>query len=80
MQIRKSKQPKIQQNNYPGSVASYNTRLILQRPRAHTGQQRQGWRRGIVVSGVRRTNKVNPRRARLVTREVTVSEWVYHLA
>jgi len=26
MQIRKSKQPKIQQNNYPGSVASYNTR------------------------------------------------------
>jgi len=26
IQIRKSKQPKIQQNkNYPGSVASYNT-------------------------------------------------------
>jgi len=24
-----------------------------------------GWRRGVVVSGVRRMNKVNPRRARL---------------
>ena len=30
------------------------------------------WRRGVVVSGVRRTSEVNPRRARLVPRWVTV--------
>ena len=32
-----------------------------------------GWRRGIVVSGVRRMNEVNARRARLVPGWVTVS-------
>ena len=31
-----------------------------------------GWRRGAVVSGVRRINEVNPRRARLVSGPVTV--------
>ena len=31
-----------------------------------------GWRRGIVVSGVRRMNEVNTRRARLVPGWVTV--------
>jgi len=37
-------------------------------------------RRGVVVSGVRRTNEVNPRRARLVPGWVTVViGWVYHL-
>jgi len=36
-------------------------------------------RHGIVVSGVRRINEVNPRRARLVLGWVTVFAWVYHL-
>jgi len=38
-----------------------------------------GWRRGIVVSGVRRTNEVNARRARLVLGWVTIFGRVYHL-
>jgi len=37
------------------------------------------WRRGQVVSGVRRMNEVNPRRARLVPGWVTVFGRVYHL-
>jgi len=37
------------------------------------------WRRGVVVSGVRRLNEVNARRARLVLGRVTVFGWVYHL-
>ena len=37
------------------------------------------WRRGVVVSGVRRMNKVNARRARLVPGWVTVFGRVYHL-
>jgi len=36
------------------------------------------WRRGVVVSGVRRMNKVNARRARLVPGS-TVFGRVYHL-
>jgi len=36
-------------------------------------------RRGVVVSGVRRLNEVNARRARLVLGRVTVFGWVYHL-
>ena len=38
-----------------------------------------GWRRGVVVSGVRRMNEVNARRARLVPAWVTVFGRVYHL-
>jgi len=38
-----------------------------------------GWRRGVVVSGVRRMNEANPRRARLVLRRVAVFGRVYHL-
>jgi len=38
-----------------------------------------GWRRGVVVSGVRRMNEVNARRARLVRGWVTVFGRVYHL-
>ena len=37
------------------------------------------WRRGVVVSGVRRMNEVNARRARLVPGWVTVFGRVYHL-
>ena len=39
-----------------------------------------GWRRGVVVSGVRRMNEVNARRARLVPEWVTVFGRVYHLS
>jgi len=38
------------------------------------------WRRGIVVSGVRHINEVNPRRARLVLGWVTVFGRAYHLS
>ena len=37
-----------------------------------------GWRRGVVVSGVRRMNEVNARRVRLVLGWVTVFGRVYH--
>ena len=37
-----------------------------------------GWRRGVVVSGVRRMNEVNARRARLVLGWVTVFGRVFH--
>ena len=37
------------------------------------------WRRGAVVSGVRRMNEVNARRARLVLGWVTVFGRVYHI-
>ena len=39
----------------------------------------KGWWRGIVVSGVRHTNEVNARLARLVPGWVKVFGWVYHL-
>jgi len=45
-------------------------------PRSHHGVS---WRRGVVVSGVRRMNEVNERRARLQLGLVTVFERVYHL-
>jgi len=38
----------------------------------------RGWRRGVVVTGVRRMNEVNARRARLVLGWVTVSGRIYH--
>ena len=38
-----------------------------------------GWRRGVVISGVRRMNEVNARRAQLVPGWVTVFGRVYHL-
>ena len=38
-----------------------------------------GWRPGVLVSGVRRMNEVNARRARLVPGWVTVFGRVYHL-
>ena len=37
------------------------------------------WRHGVVVSGVRRMNEVNPCQARLVLGWVTVFGLVYHL-
>ena len=41
--------------------------------------QYTSWRRGVVVSDVRRMNEVNARRARLVPGWVTVFGRVYHL-
>ena len=38
-----------------------------------------GWRRGVVVNGVRRMKEVNTRRARLLPGWVTVFGRVYHL-
>ena len=38
-----------------------------------------GRRRGVAVSGIRRMNEVNPRRARLVIGRVAVLGRVYHL-
>ena len=40
---------------------------------------RHSWRRGVVVSGVRRMNEVNARRARLLPGWVTVFGRVYIL-
>jgi len=37
------------------------------------------WRRGVVVSGVRRMNEVNAHRTRLVLEWMTVFGQVYHL-
>ena len=37
------------------------------------------WRHGVVVSGIRRMNNVNTRRARLVPGWVNIFGWVYHL-
>jgi len=44
-----------------------------------TAHRTHCWRRGVVVSGVRRMNEVNARRARLVPGLVTVFGRVYHL-
>ena len=44
-----------------------------------TSYTHTGWRRGVVVSGVRRMNEVNARRAWLVPGWVTVFGRVYHL-
>ena len=46
---------------------------------ANPAHARHTWRRGVVVSGVRRVNEVNPRRARLVLGRVTVFGRVRHL-
>jgi len=49
----------------------------IRQPQTHA--RTEGWRRGAVVSGVRRMNEVNARRARLVPGWVTVFGRVYHL-
>jgi len=43
------------------------------------GKGSEGKRRGVVVSGVRRMNEVNARRARLLPGWVTVFGRVHHL-
>jgi len=60
--------------NFPTSaVADRDTRYTTGPCYEHS------WRRGAVVSGVRRMNKVNARRARLVLGWVTVFGRVCHL-
>jgi len=61
------------------SAISIEHRLVIDRHRHTQGHSYSTWRRGVVVSGVRRMNKVNARRARLVPGWVTVFGRVYHL-
>jgi len=72
--------------NRPVARPSYTTPVSHRQSRTcpvymhtHTHTRARGWRRGVVVSGVRRMNEVNARRARLVSGWVTVFGWVYHL-
>jgi len=60
---------RILQSNSPGLVCAHRLCVVT------VG----GWRRGVVVSGVRRMDEVNARRARLVPGWVTVFGRVYHL-
>ena len=53
--------------------------IPVKSPHTLGGGWRGGCRRGVVVSGVRRMNEVNARRARLVPGWVTVFGRVYHL-
>jgi len=57
--------------------ATSSTRRIL--GLSPVSNTRLGWRRGVVVSGVRRMNEVNARRARLVLGRVTVFGRVNHI-
>jgi len=54
-------------------------KLILQLPSQLSSSILPLRRRGVVVSGVRRMNEVNARRARLLPGWVTVFGRVYHL-
>ena len=63
-------------------VQSRHHHIIMPRDkrlRANSAVDVIGCRRGVVVSGVRRMNEVNPRRAQLVPGWVTVFGRVYHL-
>ena len=60
-----------------GSRETQRTRQGLAAKRR--GRRQLGWRRGVVVSGVRCMNEVNAHRARLVPGWVTVFGRVYHL-
>ena len=67
-----------------GIVVSFKSALktflfISQTPTNDWSPRASGWRRGVVVSGVRRMNEVNAHRARLVPGWVTVFGQVYHL-
>ena len=53
-------------------------KMAIHKP-VFSGRTILGWRRGAVVSGVRRMNEVNARRARLVPGWVTVFGRVYRL-
>ena len=57
----------------PNSANHYATPPVARRT------PRLGWRHGVLVSGVRRLNEVNARRARLVLGWVTVFGRVYRL-
>ena len=57
----------------PATTTTHHVRLRV--PGTHVHR----WRRGVVVSGVRRMNEVNAHRARLVPGWVTVFGREYHL-
>ena len=57
------------EREFPQSQGEYNKHYV----------PTHGWRRGVVVSGVRRKNQVNARRARLLPGWVTVFGRVCHL-
>jgi len=59
-------------------LCSRSSAVQAERPRS-SATARTGCRRGAVVSGVRRMNEVNARRARLILGWVTVFGRVYHL-
>jgi len=64
---------------HTGEARRYATeRKTVNRARARDAVPTRYWRRGVVVSGVRRMNEVNARRARLVPGWVTVFGRVYH--
>ena len=58
---------------------SYRPTNSVKALKAHPQADKLRWRRGVVVSGVRRMNEANPRRARLQLGWVTVFGRVYHL-
>jgi len=64
-----------------GDVVRVRTVVIVFRYRIYKNRSHSniGWRRGVVVSAVRRMNEVNARRARLVSGWVAVFGRVYHL-
>ena len=57
----------------------YLTTIIPHHSHSRFTKTLTGWRRGVVVSRVRRMNEVNTRGARLVLGWVTVFGLVYHL-
>ena len=78
--------PTLPPENHYSSDAVYRTRRGLKVDQQTVYSTRTDpyhfgscWRRGVVVSGLRRMNEVNARRARLVPGWVTVFGWVYHL-
>ena len=63
-------------------LQSRKSSALITTPAGHSGTILyfpSNWHRGVVVSGVRRMNEVNARRARLVPGWVTVFGRVYHL-
>ena len=60
-------------------VPATNASSIVQTAHTRLAAWRSGWRRGIVVSGVRRMNKVNTHQAQLVPGWVTTFGRVYCL-
>ena len=61
------------------TAAAVQQRATPANSRTASAAEVRSCRRGVVVSGVRRMNEVNARRARLVPGWVTIFGRVYHL-